>query len=158
MQTSYFIISTFIVSIPLVLSTSTFLLVPHRSWPLLLWTTRGKVYKRNVSSWYPQVDSKMSAPTFSDFTVHVFVNHDPFIAVVLLPDLFSEFSDSIWRLPQILRLLLVQKYHRIPYPNHYSRSFWSVHGVAWDDMFSLKFFRIQPLFTSFPKTWSRNLA
>ena len=100
MQPSYFIISTFIASIPLVLSTSTFLLVPHRSWPLLLWTTRGKVYKRNVSSWYPQADSKMSTPTFSDFTVHVFINHDPFIATVLLPDLFSEFSDSIWRLPQ----------------------------------------------------------
>jgi hypothetical protein len=42
----------------------------------------------------------MSAPTFSDFTVHVFVNHDPLIASVLLPDLFSEFPDPAWRLPQ----------------------------------------------------------
>ena len=41
-----------------------------------------------------------ASPTLSDFSVHVFVNHDPFIASVLLPDLFSEFSDSVWRLPQ----------------------------------------------------------
>jgi hypothetical protein len=42
----------------------------------------------------------MCASGFSDFTVHVFVNHDPFIASVLLPDLFSEFPESAWRLPQ----------------------------------------------------------
>jgi hypothetical protein len=41
-----------------------------------------------------------ASPAFSDYSVHIFVNHDPFIALVLLPDLFSEFSDSEWRLPQ----------------------------------------------------------
>jgi hypothetical protein len=100
MQLSY-LISTFVASISLVLSTSTFLLVPHQSLPSLLLTTRGKVYKRKFFSWYPQGNHKMNAsPIFSDFSVHVFVNHDPFIASVLLPDLFSQFSDSVWRLPQ----------------------------------------------------------
>lgn len=43
----------------------------------------------------------MSAPiTFSHFTVHVFINHDPSIASVYLPDFFSDFPDLAWRLPQ----------------------------------------------------------
>src|SRR5258708_6231423 len=92
-------ISTFIASIPLVVSTSTFLLVPHESELSLLQATRG-VSGGIISSWYLRVDSTVRVPAFSDFTVHVFVNHDPFIASVLLPDLFSEFSESAWRLPQ----------------------------------------------------------
>lgn len=35
----------------------------------------------------------------SDFTVHIFVNHDPFIASVFLPELFAGFPDSSWQLP-----------------------------------------------------------
>ncbi|KAL2132012.1 hypothetical protein VTI74DRAFT_4318 [Chaetomium olivicolor] len=34
------------------------------------------------------------------FTVHVFVNHDPFMASIFLPDFFSNFPESAWRLPQ----------------------------------------------------------
>jgi len=40
------------------------------------------------------------AVTFSHFTVHVFINHDPLIASVFLSDLFSGFPDSAWRLRQ----------------------------------------------------------
>lgn len=47
-----------------------------------------------------QRDSKMDGIVFSDFTVQVFINHDPFIATVLLPNLFRDFPDSAWRLPQ----------------------------------------------------------
>ncbi|KAH6673388.1 hypothetical protein B0J14DRAFT_700397 [Halenospora varia] len=36
-----------------------------------------------------------------DFTVHVFISHDPFIAPIFLPDLFTEdeFPDTSWKLP-----------------------------------------------------------
>ncbi|KAK3390160.1 hypothetical protein B0H63DRAFT_519394 [Podospora didyma] len=36
------------------------------------------------------------------FTVHVFIYHDPFLASVFLADLFSDFPDSAWRLPQLI--------------------------------------------------------
>lgn len=50
----------------------------------------------------PQDLSQVAAPKFmpSQFTVHVFISHDPSAAVGLLPDLFRDFPDSAWRLPQ----------------------------------------------------------
>jgi hypothetical protein len=38
----------------------------------------------------------------SHFTVHVFLNHDPLIARVLLPDLFLDFPDSSWKLAPLV--------------------------------------------------------
>ncbi|KAK4443335.1 hypothetical protein QBC34DRAFT_212291 [Podospora aff. communis PSN243] len=46
-----------------------------------------------------------AAPADQAFAVHIFVHHDPFLASVFLPDLFSEFPDTAWRIPQ-----------RIPFP------------------------------------------
>jgi hypothetical protein len=86
--------ATLIACLPLVTSTSTFLLQPHHRNSLYL-TTRG--YPFAVS----QRALKMSADqTPSHFTVHIFINHDPSIASVFLPDLFSNFPESAWRLPQ----------------------------------------------------------
>lgn len=38
----------------------------------------------------------------SHFTVHVFLNHDPVIAQVLLPDLFLDFPNSSWKLAPLV--------------------------------------------------------
>ncbi|KAK3319653.1 hypothetical protein B0T19DRAFT_432821 [Cercophora scortea] len=46
---------------------------------------------------------KVSGPAV--FIIHIFINHDPFLASVFLPDLFSDFPDAAWRVPQ-----------RIPFP------------------------------------------
>ncbi|KAK4139103.1 uncharacterized protein C8A04DRAFT_16156 [Dichotomopilus funicola] len=40
----------------------------------------------------------------SHFTLHVFVNHNPTMARVLLPDLFADFPDSAWELPPLISL------------------------------------------------------
>lgn len=40
----------------------------------------------------------------SHFTVHVFLRHDPLIARSLLPDLFLDFPDSVWKLTPLLDL------------------------------------------------------
>jgi len=37
------------------------------------------------------------------FSVHVFVNHDPFLASVFLPDLFAKFPDSAWQPPKLVQ-------------------------------------------------------
>lgn len=48
---------------------------------------------------------RMPAPEEpSQFTVHVFLNHDPMIARSLLRDLFSDFPDSAWKLPPLVGL------------------------------------------------------
>jgi hypothetical protein len=36
---------------------------------------------------------------YSSFTVHIFLSHDPFIASMLLPELFADFPTSKWILP-----------------------------------------------------------
>ena len=61
---------------------------------------RREQYK--LISFEPQDLSQMAAPKSipSQFTVHVFISHDPSAAVGLLPDLFRDFPDSAWRLPQ----------------------------------------------------------
>ena len=61
---------------------------------------RREQYKLN--SLEPQDLSQMAAPKFipSQFTVHVFISHNPSAAVGLLPHLFRDFPDSAWRLPQ----------------------------------------------------------
>jgi hypothetical protein len=61
---------------------------------------RREQYKLN--SLEPQDLSHIAAPKFipSQFTVHVFISHNPSAAVGLLPDLFRDFPDSAWRLPQ----------------------------------------------------------
>lgn len=40
----------------------------------------------------------------SHFAVHVFVSHDPMIARALLPDLFSDFPESAWKLAPLIEL------------------------------------------------------
>ncbi|KAH6618406.1 hypothetical protein B0J18DRAFT_278437 [Chaetomium sp. MPI-SDFR-AT-0129] len=50
-------------------------------------------------------NSKMARPEQpSHFTLHVFVNHNPTMARVLLPDLFADFPDSAWELPPLISL------------------------------------------------------
>lgn len=38
---------------------------------------------------------------YSHFSVHVFLNHDPYSAALFLPELFDGFPDSLWRLPPV---------------------------------------------------------
>ncbi|KAH8656017.1 hypothetical protein BGZ60DRAFT_567871 [Tricladium varicosporioides] len=50
----------------------------------------------------PMSETSSPSPRIpSEFTVHVFISHDPFIAPVFLPDLFTEtsFPDTLWKLP-----------------------------------------------------------
>lgn len=52
---------------------------------------------------YLPVDSEMAASEgLSHFNVHVFLNHDPMIARALLPDLFTDFPESVWKLPPLV--------------------------------------------------------
>lgn len=47
----------------------------------------------------------MAAPEdSSQFTVHIFLSHDPIIARALLPELFSDFPDSTWKLAPLIEL------------------------------------------------------
>lgn len=50
-------------------------------------------------------NDKMAQPEDpSHFTLHIFLNHDPTMARVLLPDLFADFPDSAWKLPPLINL------------------------------------------------------
>ncbi|EAQ93021.1 predicted protein [Chaetomium globosum CBS 148.51] len=48
------------------------------------------------------MEASKEPPGPSHFTVHVFLNHDPLIARVLLPDLFLDFPDSSWKLAPLV--------------------------------------------------------
>lgn len=59
-----------------------------------------RVIWKNYSPSGPIDFSRNGLPAFAvDFTVHIFVNHDPFIASAFLPELFARFPDSPQRLP-----------------------------------------------------------
>src|SRR6266498_4007102 len=85
MRLPYFIYFARVSQVPF---SPTYLHPPH--WP--------PFYKPGDESY--KMSSSLAKP--SDFTVHIFVNHGPFIASIILPDLFSDFPDSVWKLPQLI--------------------------------------------------------
>jgi hypothetical protein len=93
-----YVVSTLIACFRLVCPASTFLLIPHWQYHSPLFQTT-RSYPFFFIYWVEPW--KMSAPiTFSHFTVHVFINHEPSFTSIYLPDLFSEFPDLAWQLPQ----------------------------------------------------------